>query len=436
MRGLLGIALRNLFLRREQGMLLFAVIAAASGVLVGVMSLSAGVAATQKDVVTTFLSGELNVGGFFKVHPDSISPVVGDAARVRAVVEPLVPDGCLLRERGRGQATAGAGRHRVRSYVVALDVEGEGAALRRFKVKDGALETLARPRTVALSTQLAGRLHVRLGDMATLFTQTVGGQRNALDVEVVAITERAGLLGESAGILVSNATLRELDGYRPGSAGVLQVACAGADGDMLDVDGLAGQLRDSLRQAGFTVLPPAREAYGDKLSPLLREGWAGQRVDVTTWEDESAFLGFISAGLAALTVLVGAITLAVVMMGLFVSLSVAVRERTREVGTLRAVGMHRRSVVGMFMLEGMLLGAVSSGLGALVATGVCVLLRDAISLPEALSGFLFSDTLPLAPGPGHVVAAVILATVGATLASIIPAARASSLSPRSAMDSL
>ncbi len=435
MRGLFGIALRNLFLRHEQGLLLFAVIAAASGVLVGVMSLSAGVAATQKDVVTTFLSGELNVGGFFKVHPDSISPVVGDAAKVRAVVEPLVPEGCLLRERGRGQATAGAGRHRVRSYVVAVDVEGEGAALRRFKVKDGALEALSRPHTVALSTQLAGRLHVRLGDMATLFTQTVGGQRNALDVEVVAITERAGLLGESAGILVSNATLRELDGYRPGSAGVLQVACAGPDSG-LDVDGLAGQFRDSLRQAGFDVLPPAREAYGDKLSPLLREGWAGQRVDVTTWEDESAFLGFISAGLAALTVLVGAITLAVVMMGLFVSLSVAVRERTREVGTLRAVGMQRRTVVGMFMLEGMLLGAVSSGLGAVVAAGVCVLLRDAISLPEALSGFLFSDTLPLAPGPGHVVAAVILATVGATLASIIPAARASSLSPRSAMESL
>ncbi|QRK08661.1 ABC transporter permease [Archangium violaceum] len=432
MLAVLRIALRNLLLHRERGLLLLCVISGASALLVGVMALKTGVAATQREVVTTFLSGDLNIGGYFKVHPDSIAPVIGEAPRVRAVVEPLLPAECRLRERGRGQATAGAGRHRVGSFMMGLDVAREQDSLSHFKVKDGALQSLEKPRTVALSTQLAERLRVKRGDITTLFTQTAGGKRNALDVEVVAITERAGLLGESAGILVSNATLRELGGYRPEAAGVFQLAC----GETTDVDALGGRLREALRQAGFEVLPASNEAYGDKLTPLLREGWAGQRLDVSTWEDESSFLAFITDGLSALTVLVGAIVFGIVVVGLFVSLSVAVRERTREIGTLRAMGMQRTAVVGMFMLEGLLLGLLASSLGAGVAAALCTFLQGSVSLPEALAGFLFSDTLPLAPRLSQAVSAVVLVTVGAALASILPAARAASLPPRSAMESL
>ena len=86
MMTLLRIALRNLVLQRERGALLFLVIAGASAVLVGVMALRTGVAEAQREAVTAFLSGDLNVGGFFKVHPDTIAPVIGDARPVRALV--------------------------------------------------------------------------------------------------------------------------------------------------------------------------------------------------------------------------------------------------------------------------------------------------------------------------------------------------------------
>ncbi|WP_375771704.1 FtsX-like permease family protein [Archangium gephyra] len=432
MLALLRIALRNLFIHRERGLLLFTVIASASAVLVGVMALEAGVSSAQREAVTTLLSGDVNVGGFFKVHPDSISPVMGDATRVRSVLEPLVPAGCDLRERTRGFATAGAGRHRARSFMVGLDVTREQDTLRLFKVQTGALETLARPRTVALSTQVAGRLRVKVGDMVTLFAQTVGGKRNALDLEVVAITNRAGLLGETSGLLVSNTTLRELGRYRPESAGVFQLLC----GERTDLDALGDSLRQALRQAELQVLPATHEAFGDKLAPLLREGWSGQRLDVSTWRDESSFLSFVTDGLGLLAVLVGLIVLALVMVGLFVSLSVAVRERTREIGTLRAMGMHRTSVVGMFVLEGLLLGLTASATGAGLASAACVLLEDTVPLPEAISSLFFSGTLPLEPGLVPAVGAVLLVTLGSVLASVIPAARAAALSPRSAMESL
>ncbi|MCP3138674.1 ABC transporter permease [Pyxidicoccus xibeiensis] len=437
MPNLLRLALRNLFAHWERALLLLTVTAGASAVLVLSLALSAGVASAQREAITTFLSGELNVGGFFKVHPDSIAPVMGDAGRVREVVAPLVPAGCHLRERGRSRATAGVALRRFSSYMVSVDVAGERGALGAFRVREGALDALARPRTVALSATVAEALQVGRGGVATLFAQPVGTlRRNALDVEVVAILEDAGLLGGSAGILTSNDTLRELDGYRAGAAGVLQLVCDGAEAQVEDLDALGGTWREALRKAGFEVLPALHQAYGDKLAPMLREGWRGQRLDVTTWQDESAFLSFVTDGLGALTLLLGLVVLGVVVVGLFTALSVAVRERTREIGTLRAMGMQRPSVVGLFMLEGLLLGLLGSAGGAVSALALCTLLRDTVSLPGPLVTFFFSTTLPLEPGLGAAVLAVGLVTAAAGLAALVPAFRAASLSPRSAMESL
>ncbi|MFP2932452.1 ABC transporter permease, partial [Pyxidicoccus sp. 3LG] len=102
MRVLFLIALRNVLAHRERGLLLLLVMTGASAVLVGVMSLKAGVAAAQRDAVRTYLAGDLNVGGYFKENPDSIFPVLGDTARVRTVLQPHVPADCQVRERGRG----------------------------------------------------------------------------------------------------------------------------------------------------------------------------------------------------------------------------------------------------------------------------------------------------------------------------------------------
>lgn len=48
------------------------------------------------------------------------------------------------------------------------------------------------------------------------------------------------------------------------------------------------------------------------------------------------------------------------------TINMAVGERTGEIGTLRALGMKRRPVRSMFLIEGAMLGAVGAGLGALL----------------------------------------------------------------------
>jgi putative ABC transport system permease protein len=56
--------------------------------------------------------------------------------------------------------------------------------------------------------------------------------------------------------------------------------------------------------------------------------------------------------LAVIVALVGGI-------GLMGALSISVVERTREIGVMRAIGAHSRSIMGMFVLEGVLQGVIS-----------------------------------------------------------------------------
>ena len=50
-------------------------------------------------------------------------------------------------------------------------------------------------------------------------------------------------------------------------------------------------------------------------------------------------------------------------------------ERTREVGTIRAVGTRRFQVFAMFLMEGVILGAVGGFLGILAGTGLGALIN-------------------------------------------------------------
>ncbi len=404
---------------------------ASTFLLVLLQALEQGVTDAQKRAVTQLLSGDVNVGGYFKVHPDAILPVITDAPRLRSVVEPLVPADCALRERGRGYAVMWAGRYRSNSFVVGVDPEREASLFRLLGPLSGSLEGLSQPRSIAVSSRLAERLRVQLGDVVTFFVTTTGGQRNALDGRVVAITRSVGLLGDSSGVVASNAFMRELYGYRPDAVGALQLSCGSTD-----VEPLAERVRTALRDSGYPLLAAERLAWADKMAPLLREGWSGQKVDVSTWEDEASFLEFVRSGLQALTGLLQLVVLVITMGGLFVSMSVAVRERTREIGTMRAIGMGRSAVLSGLVLEGAFTGAATGVLGAGVAVLACLGLGDWIEVSEELQTLLFTPTLGLDIVPARVVSALVLVTVGAAVGTLVPAVRAAYLSPRSAMESV
>ncbi len=126
--------------------------------------------------------------------------------------------------------------------------------------------------------------------------------------------------------------------------------------------------------------------------------------DQTTWLDQ----------VLAIIVVMLALAVVVSLLGIVNTLALAVVERTREIGLLRAAGMTRRQVRRMVRWESVLTALVGAGLGIAaglaIAAVVTALLRD--------QGLAF--VLPV----GFLAAVAIVAAGAGVVAAIIPARRA------------
>jgi putative ABC transport system permease protein len=113
--------------------------------------------------------------------------------------------------------------------------------------------------------------------------------------------------------------------------------------------------------------------------------------------------------------------------GLMGSLSISVVERTREIGVMRAIGARSRSILGMFMMEGVLQGLFSW----LVSVPVSFVLGRPIA--NALGQAMFDANLDYQYNLGAVLAWLIIILIISTLASILPARNATQISVRDSL---
>jgi ABC-type antimicrobial peptide transport system permease subunit len=133
------------------------------------------------------------------------------------------------------------------------------------------------------------------------------------------------------------------------------------------------------------------------------------------------------------TVVIG-VLLSIILVGVWMVMWISIRERTREIGTLRAVGMQRRRVLAMFLIEGFLLGAIGTTLGVAVGLGSAGLVNAAhITLPKAWQLILLADHVYLLPTVAWCMFAVIFTTMAITTISLIPSYLASRMKPVTAM---
>jgi putative ABC transport system permease protein len=89
----------------------------------------------------------------------------------------------------------------------------------------------------------------------------------------------------------------------------------------------------------------------------------GLDVDVKTWDEMSVWYRKVKNMFDVIFQFLFVIVLAIVVMSVVNTMSMAVLERTREIGTLRALGLKRRGVLFLFAVESSLLGSIGNLLG-------------------------------------------------------------------------
>jgi putative ABC transport system permease protein len=194
-------------------------------------------------------------------------------------------------------------------------------------------------------------------------------------------------------------------------------------------------LHGAFVDAGYDVMDHTPSAFFMKFETIQGEDWLGQKVDLTTWNDEVGMMKWAINAIDAISFFLVLIMLVIIVIGIVNTMFIAVRERTNEIGTLRALGMQRRQVLRVFLLEAAVLGAGASLFGAALGAVVATLL-NVLRIPlgvDALKAILMSDTLTLTVQPMQIGLAVVVFTVVTAIAAFWPAVRAARLLPVTAI---
>lgn len=124
------------------------------------------------------------------------------------------------------------------------------------------------------------------------------------------------------------------------------------------------------------------------------------------------------------------------LVGLFLvtnSVSIAVAERKKEIGTLRALGATRPSILILFLTEAAVMGAAGSFLGVWLGRVVASLMVDLVTKSLSLQFLTHIDVVKLQFSVSQITMAVALGTVAAFFAALWPASKAAFIQPLEAM---
>jgi putative ABC transport system permease protein len=108
---------------------------------------------------------------------------------------------------------------------------------------------------------------------------------------------------------------------------------------------------------------------------------------------------------------------------------IVVKDRTKEIGIRKALGATPWSIITMILQEAVLITSVAGYLGMAIGIGLIALIRYVMNTYNIDAGFFKDPEVEM----GMVITATVVVVIAGAIAGLIPALRASRISPVEAM---
>lgn len=240
-----------------------------------------------------------------------------------------------------------------------------------------------------------------IGKTITIQVQQITGKTEAKQYKIAGVSTKSALALDfvPSGVYVGQADAEAIDAFINGNtilAGQVPTATLHSDGKIAAKD-----LKQKAIDAGYAARTP---------------------------EDIQALLNQIITVLQGIIVVFGLITLIASFFGVVNTQYISVLERTREIGLMKALGMSRKGVSRLFIVEATWIGFLGAALGAALAIGVGTAMNPWIS--KKLN---FGSESLLIFSPLQIVGLILFLMFITTLAGLLPARKAAKLDPIEAL---
>ena len=249
---------------------------------------------------------------------------------------------------------------------------------------------------VTLGRGLATAMHAKPGDYLTLMTMTTGGSLNAMDVRVAGIFTTGVKEYDDRAVKMPLPAAQQL--LQTKKVEKLLVFLNETD----DTDAVRASLQQSFDHAGLAL-------------------------EMRDWSQLATFYHQVVLLYNGIFGFLGIIVFGIVIFSVANTMAMSIFERTREIGTLMAMGTTRIHVWTVFLIEGFGIGIIGAACG--IAAGSClawVINHGHVMLPPP-PGYTVGYRLQIILQPSVLLTAALISIVTATLSSMLPALRASRL---------
>lgn len=439
MKTILKTAFRNIFRQKKRTMLLAGAIAFGMLMITLVNGFTGGMVGNVRDNFSNALGGHVFLSGQEITESGQIISRMGDDIPLEALLDQHADEIALVTRRSQTFGTVIFGSRQGLQLVYGVDFAAEDQVMQAMAVVEGSVETILQQRdAIILPVSLANRLGVIAGESVLMRMDTVTGQQNVGEFRVVALIEDQAELGMSAayGHLDYLNTLLNLS---PGSYQSLNLFLH----EMEAVDALAASFGDVL-----PIRERPRQDDGEDMDDMgggpffggartleVVEPWEGVQYSITTINDIMEPVEAIVNVLNSIALGVFAVLLIIIMVGITNTFRMIVLERTKEIGTMRALGMQQPMVRRIFLAEAGMLGLLGGFMGLVLA----LLAMAGLSLwnvtTPGLQFFLSQGSFTFRVSAGAVLLYLAIMMAICLSAAHWPAKSAAKLSPIKALGS-
>lgn len=248
----------------------------------------------------------------------------------------------------------------VRQSIIGVDWASEKYFKERLILQEGEFEAMDDPKGIIISTKIAERLNVSLGDQILVKLKTYTGQQNVGEFNVRAISIDTGLFG-AISCYAGMDYVNELMNLQPDEYMTLGIYLE----ELTDTDPYAQILFPALKEHIELFDRDQKNADGEDQNPFLsilqqqdEEEWSGVRYRFTTINDILSEVEEIVRILNIAGLIIMLVLFSIVMVGITNTFRMVMFERIQEIGTMRAVGMQQSEVRSLFLFEALFLAII------------------------------------------------------------------------------